>query len=215
MKHLIIIGAGGFGREIYCCATECIGYGIDFDIKGFLDPNGLKLDKYEGYPPIIGVEENYIIEADDVFTCAFGDVHLKQKCCEKILKQGGEFLTLIHKTAYISKNVSIGKGCIIMAATRISCDVNINDFVSIQPEVNIGHDVSIGSWSHINTNVICSGAVQIGQCVTIHTSAVIVPQAVIEDNSVVGAGSVTRNRVKKGQIVMGVPAKPLILPGIK
>ena len=35
MKNLLIIGARGFGREIYNLALESIGYGTEFTIKGF------------------------------------------------------------------------------------------------------------------------------------------------------------------------------------
>ncbi len=35
MRNLLIIGAGGFGREVYNSALESIGYGKDFIVKGF------------------------------------------------------------------------------------------------------------------------------------------------------------------------------------
>ena len=37
MKHLLIIGARGWGREVYNYAIESRGYRTEFDIKGFLD----------------------------------------------------------------------------------------------------------------------------------------------------------------------------------
>ena len=37
MKNLIIIGAGGFAREIYWHAQKSIGFGVEWRIKGFLD----------------------------------------------------------------------------------------------------------------------------------------------------------------------------------
>ena len=36
VKHLVIVGAGGFGREMYGAALESVGYGVEFDVKGFL-----------------------------------------------------------------------------------------------------------------------------------------------------------------------------------
>lgn len=53
MKNLLIIGARGFGREIYNLALESIGYGTEFTIKGFLDDKKEVLDGYDGYPSII------------------------------------------------------------------------------------------------------------------------------------------------------------------
>ena len=39
MKHLVIIGAGGYGREMYGAALGSVGYGTEFDVKGYLDGN--------------------------------------------------------------------------------------------------------------------------------------------------------------------------------
>ena len=44
MKHLLIIGARGFGREVYDLAMDCIEAGAEFDIKGFLDDKKDALD---------------------------------------------------------------------------------------------------------------------------------------------------------------------------
>jgi len=212
MKHLIILGAGGFGREVFCSATESVGFGTEFDVKGFLDPDKDKLNGFIGYPPILGVEDSYSIEINDVFVCAFGNINIKRSCCEKVLSRGGTFMTLIHKTAYISRNVRIGNGCIILAGARIHCDVTIGDFVVVQPYAIIGHDVKIGKWSHINALADCGGASVIGEGVTLHTTCFVIPGAVVEDYATVGAGSVTLRKVKAGTTVYGVPAKPILVP---
>ena len=53
MKQLVIIGAGGMGRCTYCIAEQSIGYGEDFQIKGFLDDNIHALDAFAGYKPVL------------------------------------------------------------------------------------------------------------------------------------------------------------------
>ena len=54
MKHLLIVGAGGFGREMFGAAREAVGYGMEFDIKGFIDARLDALAAFEGYPPVVG-----------------------------------------------------------------------------------------------------------------------------------------------------------------
>ena len=90
MKHLLIIGARGYGREVYNYALKSIGYGIDFDIKGYLDDNANALDGYEGYPPILSSVEKYEIQKNDVFLCALGEVKWKQHYVQIILEKGGK-----------------------------------------------------------------------------------------------------------------------------
>lgn len=215
MKHLIILGAGGFGRELYNSAMESIGYGTEFDIKGFLDPNPNILDSYEGYSPILGNDSDYRIEADDVFICANGNVQAKKRITEFMIARGAVFYTLIHKTAYISKNVKIGKGCMILAGARIHCDVTLGDYVTLQPYSIVGHDVKIGDWTLLNSYADCGGMSKIGEGVTIHTTAFVIPGGVVGDYATVGAGSVTMRKVKAGTTVFGVPAKPVVIPQIK
>jgi hypothetical protein len=61
MKELLIIGARGFGREVFSLAKQSIGYGESFEIKGFLDDNVNALDGFPNYPKIIASVEEYEI----------------------------------------------------------------------------------------------------------------------------------------------------------
>jgi len=214
MKHLIIIGARGFGREIYNSATESIGYGEEFDIRGFLDDKKDALDGKAGYPQILDSVENYAIQEDDVFVCALGDVRYKVKYTKMMLDKGGEFMTLIHKTAYISKNVEIGKGCLILADSRIHCDVKVGNYVTIQPKATIGHDTIIEDWCMIGTLTCCGGVSYIEEGATMHLCSVVSPNKRLGSYSVLGACSFAARNVKSGTVVIGVPAKELIIPKI-
>lgn len=212
MKHLLIIGARGFGREIFNSATESIGYGTDFDIKGYLDEKSDALDGYEGYPPIISSVEAYEPSKDDVFVCALGEVKYKIKYAQMILDKGGEFITLIHKTAYVSKNVKIGKGCIILADVRIQCDASVGNFVTIQPKAILGHDSVVEDWCMINALADCGGFSHMEEGATLHTCSFLLPKKRIGAYAVVGACSLAARNVKPGTVVLGVPAKELALP---
>lgn len=210
MKQLLIIGAKGYGREIYHLAKESKGYGTEFDIKGYLDDKADALDGYNGYPKILGPVENYDINDDDVFICALGDVIYKKKYVDIILAKGGKFINLIHKNACIRPNSTIGKGCIVCQNAIISCDVRIGDFVTLQPFVVIGHDAIIGDFCHLNTYSFMGGFAKLEDMVTLHTSAVMLPHAKAENGSIVGASSVVIKKVKAGTTVYGNPAVRLI-----
>ena len=209
MKHLIIIAVGGMGRTIFDIARESVGYGIEFNIKGFIDDNLHALDNYEGYPPILGKISDYQPQEDDVFVCSIGGASRK-KCMEEIISRGGEFLTLIHKTARIGTNVKIGKGNLIAAFTSIGADATIGDYNMIQSYTVIGHDAKIGNWNRIDTHVTCVGGTIVGNEADIYTSSVLNHGVVVEDGAHVGACSFVIRRVKAGTTVMGNPAKKLM-----
>lgn len=212
MKHLIIIGARGFGREVYCSACESVGYGVEFDIKGYLDDKADALDGYNDYPPILGAVETYAIEPDDVFVCALGEVKWKKHYSQLILDKGGEFITLIHKTAYVGKNTTIGKGCLLLAGCRLHCDVTVGNYVTIQPYAILGHDVTVADWCLINAFADCGGFSRMEEGATLHTTSFLLPKKKMGAYSTLGAGSVAVRNVKEGTVVLGVPAKELLLP---
>lgn len=210
MKHLLIIGARGFGREVYHSAIESIGYGAEFDIKGFLDDKADALDGFEGYPPIVSSVEAYEPHPDDVFVCALGDVKYKIKYAQMILDKGGEFISLIHNTAYIADTAKCGKGCVILAGARIQSDVHVGNFVTIQPYSIIGHDTKVGDFCHFNCYAFTGGKVMVEDMVTVHTSGKIMPNVKIGKKAIVGVGSIVIRNVAEGVTVFGNPAEEII-----
>lgn len=209
MKQLLIIGARGWGREVYDIAKACIATGTELRVKGFLDDKSDALDGYENYPPILGPVETYDVKPDDVFVCALGDVNYKKHYSDIILNKGGEFVSLVHPTAYFGSNVKIGKGCILGPYVSISSDSKVGDFVTFLIKSHVGHDCFIGDYTHIGTLTNISGFVTVGKMVTIHPCCNIIPHKKVGDNAVIGTGSVVISKVKEGTTVFGNPAKKL------
>jgi len=209
MKNLIIIGARGFGREVFDLAKQCEGFSKDYTIKGFLDDKKDALDKFANYPPILSSVESYTIKKEDVFICALGDVKWKEKYVDIILQKGGSFINLIHPTAIINSNCILGKGLIILSRVNISNDCHLDDFISIQPFSAIGHDVRIGSYCHLNAYSFMGGYSILESKVTLHTKATILPNKKVGHGSTVGAMSLVIKNVKPNVTVFGSPAKKL------
>lgn len=208
MKHLIIIGAGGMGRTLYSSAMESVGYGEAFDIKGFIDDNLQALDGFPNYPPILETIKDYIPQENDVFVSSIGGAS-RRPCMEEVIRRGGEFMELIHKTVRIYNNAKLGKGNFIGAYSVIGNDAEVGDYNMIQAYSVIGHDARIGNWNRIDTHVTCVGGIVIEDNVNIHTSAVISHGVTVESGSHVGALSFVIRKVKAGSTVMGNPAKKI------
>lgn len=211
MKRLIIIGARGFGREVYNLALDCKIENEVFSIKGFLDDKSDVLLGYNNYPPIISSVENYEVQPDDVFACALGDVNAKIKYIDLILKKGGKFISLIHPSVQIGLNTQIGNGCIIRTTASISCDVSIGSFVTIMGYSILGHDVKIGDYCHLGAYSFLGGFSQLKENVTLHPGAKILPHKIVKKNAIVGAGSVVLKNVNENTTVFGIPAKKIEL----
>lgn len=209
MKELVIIGAGGMGRSVYNIAINSIGYKKEFVVKGFIDDNLESLDEFKGYPPVLDTIDSYAIQLNDVFICSLGNVEVKRKVVEKIIKKTGRFIKLIHEKAIVNTNAVIGDGSIIAPLAYIGADAKIGENCLIQSFATIGHDVIVGDFSRVDTHVTLVGGIIIGEEVMIYTGAIINHRVTVENNSTVGAGSFVIRRVKSRTTVYGNPARKL------
>ena len=209
MKHLIIVGAGGMGRDIYWSAKTCIGYGEEFDIKGFIDDDLSSQEGYKDYPPLLGTIDDYVIEEDDVFNCSMGNVQTKARICEKLKSRGAEFYTLINKTAVVHECTTLGDGCYIGEFALVGTEATIGENCLIQAYSIIGHDCIIGDYVRIDTHSVIIGGVEIRSRATVHTAAVVSHKVIVGEDATVAACSFVIRKVKPGVTVMGNPAKTL------
>ncbi len=208
MKRLIIIGAGGFGREVSVAARNSVGFGTDFEIKGFLDARPDALDGFAGYPPIVGSPDTYEPQADDVFITALGDIAARRRCAAAIEARGGTFIPIVHETASLGRNVKVGAGSFIAQNSVLTVDVAVGRHVCISQNVTIGHDSRLDDFSHVYAQCALGGAVKVGAGAAIYPGARIVPRRTIGAGAVVGIGSVVLLNVPAGTTVFGNPAAP-------
>lgn len=208
MKHLIIIGAGGFGRELYGAAREAVGFGTEFDIKGYLDDRPDALAGFAGYPPVLSSLAAYRPEPDDVFITALGDIATRRLCVSLIREKGGRFISIVHRSASLGPNVKVGVGSFIAHNVTLTADITVGDHVSIFHNTSIGHDTSLGDFSHVYAQCAVGGAVRIGAGASIYPGARIVPRRTIGEDAVVGIGSVVIVNVPDRTTVYGNPATP-------
>lgn len=206
MKHLVIAGAGEFGRELYWTIQGAKGYGTEYDIKGYLDdaPNPDKIEKLQ--KPLLGNIAEYSISEGDVFTCAIANPEARELVICQLLNKGAEFISIIHKTAIIHGNVQLGKGVVLCPYTVIGDSSKIGDFSVLNGFSGIGHDCVVGDYTCIMSHVDITGHAMVGRKVFIGGGAGTVPGVKIGDSAYIGAGSVVLKKVKPGMKVFGNPA---------
>jgi len=207
MKRLLIVGAGGFGREVLAWASDLPACGQEWQIRGFLDLNPLAL---EGYPcdlPILGNPANFPPSADDLLVCAIGDPEQRLRLCRQLKERGGQFLTLIHPTAVIGPACRIGEGCVLCPGVVVTTNVTLGDFTILNVGVCVGHDAVVGPGCILNPHSDLGGHSKLGEGVFLGTHADILPSATVGDYATVGAGSVVLRKVEPHTTVVGVPAR--------
>jgi sugar O-acyltransferase (sialic acid O-acetyltransferase NeuD family) len=213
LKKIIIVGAGGFGREVYSWLTHHEEYNRKWNIKGFLDDvkaggNVSPNDPINNYPvKVLNSIDKYIPEKNDLFIVAVGEPKSKETIIKRLNEKGVNYYNLIHPTVIISSNVRLGKGCIICPNVTISCDAEIGDFVALNVYSSVGHDAKIGDYSTICGHVDITGHCVVGKGVFMGTHSALIPKTVVGDYANISAGTIGIRKVKAHSTILGVPGK--------
>jgi len=210
MKRLLIVGAGGFGRELFSYCRVHPENQKEWLIGGFLDDNREALKGFDYPVGVVAGISDYTPLPDDLLLCAVGSPREKKKICEDLLEKGACFTSLIHPTAIIGHNVRLGMGVVMCPGSVFTCDVEVGDFVTVNCSSGSGHDCRIGSFSTISGSCDITGGVRIGEGVMIGARSTVLPRIMVGSGALIGAGSVVVRNVKPGETVFGNPAKTLI-----
>ena len=207
-EKLILIGARVDGQA---------GVVLDFvrefglyDVIGFLDDNKeLKGKKVLGIP-VLGSLDSYIGNHEEKsinFFICIGHNSYREKLHKKIIEYGGNLVNIIHPSSFISKSVRIGKGIFIGANVCIIHNTIIGDCTIINNATSIDHDNEIGDYVNISPGCHTSGRVIIKKGVFLGSGVTVIPDVVINEDAIVGAGGVVIRNIDRQTKVVGNPTK--------
>lgn len=203
---LYILGAGGFGRELFHWLKQHPDCGKAWQIAGFLDDNAEALRNFDYSPGVVGSVMGYKPKPGDLLACAITQPKVKRPIVEDLLSRGAEFLTFVHPRATIGGNVRLGRGTVVCPGAIVTCDVSLGDFVMLNVNTTIGHDAKVGHYTTTNSHVDITGFCTVGEGVLFGSHAHLIPQSKVGDNAVVGAGACVISAVAPDSTVIGNPA---------
>jgi len=208
-KKVVIIGAGGHGKEVAETCYERYLHSRDIELLGFLDDkkdlHGTKIYKTKvlGDLDWIGTQKNKNI----YFVCSIGNPLIRQRVTHRALKKKYKLITLIHPHANLHNPQKIGKGCIIQPGSHIAPNVVLEDFCHINYNCSVGHDSHLGKFTTLTPLCAISGSVKTEECVYFGTGAIAFPGIKIGKYSIIGAGSVAMNDIKPYTVNVGSPTR--------
>lgn len=196
-QRLILIGAGGFGREV---AAWIRVLELPFTVVGFLD------DSKTG-PDILGTVHDHQPLADSVYLTCLGKGPTRGAIRGVLEAKGARFATLIDPTLRTSTAVDGSVNSIFLGMSSIANDVQIGNDLLLHGYAAIGHDVFIGDGVTIGAQAFVGGGASLKSRCTVHPHSTILPGITVNEDAVVGAGSVVIRSVEANATVFGVPAK--------
>lgn len=208
MKEIIIVGAGGFGRELLQWIKEINKLENRWEIKGFIDDNLEALDNYDCKYKILGKIKDWEPSKNEVFACAIANPKIKEKVVCLLKTKEAVFESIIHPSAVIGESNKIGEGFIAYPNSVVTTNVVIGDFVTLLSS-GVGHDAKVGDFSTISSFCDITGYVNLGKRVFMGSHGTIIPSKKIGDDVYIGAGSVVISNLKNNIRVFGNPAKKI------
>lgn len=209
MKKLLIIGAGGCGREVFQWAKDIQKEEETWTSICFLDDDLQVLDDFGLKDAMAGTIDGYQPCAGDEVICAIGDPVTRLTLCKDFRKKGAIFTNIIHPTVMIGDYSRIGTGVIICPKTIISTNVQIGDFVLINTFCVAGHDVTIEQGCTLSAQCDLMGGAYLEEASFLGSGARIFPNRRVGKQSKIGAGSVVIRNVPSKASMFGNPAKQI------
>lgn len=206
---LVIVGAGGFGREVAALVEAINDHDDTWSLVGFVDDDQtLQESSFLGYPVVGDVK--WLARQENVFfAIAIGNTQSRRQIAQVLESSPVRPATLVHPSVSVHQSAEVGPGTIICEGVTPTVDLSIGAHVILNLQCTLGHDSIIGSFSTLHPGVHVSGSAHLATGVLMGTGSVVLPEVQINANCTVGAGAVVTKDIAPNQTVVGVPARTL------
>jgi sugar O-acyltransferase (sialic acid O-acetyltransferase NeuD family) len=216
MQHYLVIGAGGFGREVMPLALAQLKMAIA-DRRAALSfavEDGAGDGEVNGVPVML-LDEALRLQSEVFFNVAIADSQVRARIADACITAGMTPFTIAAASALDLVSNAIGPGAIFCPFSLVTANARIGRFFHANLHAYVAHDCEIGDFVTFAPGVQCNGNVRVEDHAYIGTGAVIRPgsagrKLVIGRGAVVGMGAVVTRDVPPGATVVGNPARPLV-----
>lgn len=207
MKNIVIIGAGGVGREVSLIIQQINELEQTWNLLGFIDDNTDNWGKVINvYSVIGGIDSLEFLSNDTYIVIAIANYKVKKNIVNKINNKF-KFATIVHPKVWIHDYMTVGEGTIIYEGAILTANIEIGNHVIISPKCGVGHDSIIKDYVSLLWNVNVSGNDLIEEGVMMGSGSTVIQGKKIGKGSIIGAGAVVVNDIESFSTAVGVPAK--------
>jgi sugar O-acyltransferase (sialic acid O-acetyltransferase NeuD family) len=203
LKKIVVIGAGGLGREV----ADIIKLTSE-KVIGFIDDSTeMQHMSINDIPVLGGIDWFTSKRAKGVYAvCAIGNNYVRKRITKKAEEMGVEFVSVIHPSVKLGTNTKIARGVIICAGSIITCNIRLGSHVFINLDCTIGHDTVLENYVNLAPGVHVSGKCTLKEGCHIYTGACLIPGVTMGEWSEAGAGAVILKNIDPYAVAVGVPA---------
>ncbi len=202
--RLVIVGAGGHGREAVAVATAVNRVRDRWHMIGVVDDGEIDLGLIEA-GLVLGTTQDLIAEGDE-HVIAVGDPAVRREIAMRI-GSAAPAISLVDPSAWIGDDVDLDDGALVYPGAICTTNVRVGFHSHVNCGAIVSHDCRIGDFVSVSPGVKLNGAVAVGDGAFIGTGAIVLPGRTIGQGAIVGAGAVVVDDVAPGTTVVGVPAR--------
>jgi len=218
-ESIILLGAGGGTRELIALMHHAESYPGGkraWRVEGILDDNRDLIGSVVAGVPVLGVLADVPRHKAATFICGIANARdraIRLKVAEQMHLPDDRWATFVHPQATVLDTAVLGPDVIIYPHAVVSSDAKVGAHTLAYYGAVIHHDSVVGEGCCICAGVLIAGYVNIGRGCYLGMGATVRDRIRIGDGVLVGMGAAVVRDVEPGQIVAGVPARPLPAKG--
>ena len=213
MTPLVIVGAGGHGRELLDIVDALAAVGdTTYEFAGFVDDGEIDAE-------IVGRRGAQMLGTTDVladfdahYALGVGKSAIRAELDTKLTSFGRRAATLVHPLASVASDNVLAPGVVLAAGSRVTTNVHLGRHTHLNVNAVVSHDCRVGDHVTLSPGVFLNGEVTVADGAFFGTSAVVTPGLTVGQGAIVGAGAVVTGNVAPSTTVVGVPARPVWTP---
>jgi sugar O-acyltransferase (sialic acid O-acetyltransferase NeuD family) len=206
VQPLVIVGAGGHGREMLDIVEAINSVEPTYEFLGFVatEADAALLSRRDA--ALLGDLE-FVAEHDVAYAIGIGDSATRLRIDHDLRVQGRQAVTLVHPLASTGSDLRFDEGVALAAGARVTTNVSLGRQTQLNINAVVSHDCVIGDGVTLSPGVLINGTVVLGDGVFLGTGAIVLPGRTVGAGARIGAGAVVIDDVAPGVTVTGVPAR--------
>lgn len=207
-QPIVILGAGGFGREVLDVIEAANRLERTWHILGFVDDGQVDTALLDRRGARLLGNSEVLRDLDAQYVIGIGSPKLRRLFDERCAKFGLQAASVVHPTATFGADFEHGPGFVATAHVSVTTNIRFGRHVHLNLNSTVGHDCTFGDFVTINPGANVSGNVHLDDDVTIGTGGAVIEGKHVGARTTVGAGAVVTTDLPADCVAVGIPAKP-------